>query len=113
MDKVPTNSQVSFSSCKKLNTLLIFKTQKNTYAFLMRYFLFLLLLPSLLLRASADIFFSEEEDPSLCNHVNIISGHLNLSFQDALIPSASPFTLSRAYSSSGALERNKDDTDLL
>ncbi len=43
----------------------------------------------------------------------MITGSLNLSSQDALIQGAIPIPIVRTYSSSGALERSKNNTDLL
>ncbi|MBS0651653.1 MAG: hypothetical protein JSR93_10875, partial [Verrucomicrobia bacterium] len=64
---------------------------------------FLLLLP-LFLRAEWD---SEEEDLSLYHHVNVISGNLNLSFQDGVIKGAKHFPITRSYTSAGAFERSE------
>ncbi|NGX47348.1 MAG: tRNA3(Ser)-specific nuclease WapA [Chlamydiae bacterium] len=56
--------------------------------------------------------FFEEEDPMHYYHVNVITGHLNLNFQDAELKSPISFTIGRNYSSTGALERTPDDLDL-
>lgn len=56
------------------------------------------------LRADWDQLFSDEEDPALFHHVNVITGNLNLCLQDAIIEGAKPLPLFRTYSSSGALE---------
>ncbi len=56
------------------------------------------------LRADWDQLFSEEEDPSLFHHVNVITGNLNLWVQDAQIEGAKPLSLFRTYTSAGALE---------
>lgn len=61
--------------------------------------------------ASVDTFF-DDADPSLVHHVNVLSGHLNLYFEDAKLKSGVPFSLSRTFSSSGALERSKTNEDL-
>ena len=53
-----------------------------------------------------------EDDPSLCHHVNVISGHLNFSAQDAEVIGGEPLHLTRSYSSSGALERSPENADL-
>jgi len=68
-----------------------------------RIFLCLLLLP-ILVRADWDQFFSGNEDPTIAHHVNVITGNLNLSFQDAVARGALSIPLMRTYSSSGALE---------
>lgn len=64
---------------------------------------FLLLLP-LFLRAEWD---SEEEDLSLFHHVDVISGNLNLCFQDGIIKGAKNFPIIRSYTSAGAFERSE------
>ncbi|MDN3505776.1 MAG: hypothetical protein P0S96_00925 [Simkaniaceae bacterium] len=56
--------------------------------------------------------FFEEGDPMHVYHVNVITGHLDLNFLDGNLNSPVPFTLSRSYSSAGALERSPDDVDL-
>jgi hypothetical protein len=68
---------------------------------------FLLLLPFLVFSDS-----TEKEDPTIFHHVNVITGNLNLSFQDAVIEGAQPILISRTYSSSGALERTPKNFDL-
>ncbi len=66
--------------------------------------IFLLLLPRLLC-ASSDLLFSEEEDPALYHHVNVISGDLTLCFQDLQIPGAVAHSLVRTYTSGDALHQ--------
>ena len=66
--------------------------------------LLILLLP-ILGQADWDPFSFESEDPSLFHHVNVITGNLNLSFQDTGVLGAKPIPIIRTYSSSGALER--------
>ena len=56
--------------------------------------------------------FFEEEDPMHYYHVNIISGHLDLTFLDVELKSPIPFSLRRNYTSAGALERSPDNIDL-
>jgi len=56
--------------------------------------------------------FFEEEDPMHVYHVHVITGHLDLNFLDAQLNCPIPFTLSRSYSSAGALERSPEDIDL-
>lgn len=74
----------------------------------MKNFIFLLLLPIVLL-ASFDTF---EEDPTLVEHVNVITGQLNLSVTDFTLQGPEPLSLTRSYSSSGALERDRYNWDL-
>jgi hypothetical protein len=71
----------------------------------MRNCLLLFLFLSLFLKAKSDTLFPDEEDLTLCHHVNVISGNLNLCFQDAIVEGASPLSINRTYSSAGALER--------
>ena len=71
----------------------------------MRKYLLLFLFLSLFLKAKSDTLFPDEEDLTLCHHVNVISGNLNLCFQDAIVEGASPLSINRTYSSAGALER--------
>ena len=62
--------------------------------------------------SASEIDFFHEEDPCLYQHVNVITGQLNLHFQDAKIESEVPLCLSRGYSSLGGLEKNKTNFDL-
>jgi RHS repeat-associated protein len=71
--------------------------------------LFLLLLP-LFLRADVDPF--EDENPAFFHHVNVITGDLSLYLEDAQVMGAKSFAVTRTYSSTGALERNEEDSDL-
>src|SRR5690242_11820580 len=73
----------------------------------MHFLIFILLLP-LVLCAQSDELFPEDADLTLNTHVNVISGHLNLHFQDALIHGAVPLSLTRTYSSAGALEKHSE-----
>ena len=73
-------------------------------------FFFFLFFPLLLL-ADWDNIFSDDEDPIICNHVNVISGSLSLAYRDMILKGAVPYPLIRTYSSSGAFERQRD-TDL-
>ncbi len=66
-------------------------------------FLLFLLLTSIL-RADWDQLFSDDEDPSIVHHVNVITGNLNLCLQDTVIEGAKQFPIFRTYSSAGALE---------
>lgn len=70
----------------------------------MRYFLLLFLWLPLVLKANVNALFSDD-DLSLCHNVNVISGNLNLQFQDAVIEGAIPLPIVRTYTSEGALER--------
>ncbi|MFI5334786.1 MAG: hypothetical protein ACHQT8_06475, partial [Chlamydiales bacterium] len=69
-------------------------------------FLFFLFL-SATAHAEWDHLFSDDEDPALFHHVNVISGNLNLCLQDGVVQGAKSIPLFRTYSSSGALERWK------
>ena len=73
--------------------------------------LFLLLIP-IMGRADWDQLFSDNEDPSLFHHVNVISGNLNLSFQDTVVQGAKSLSVMRTYTSAGALERSSANLDL-
>jgi RHS repeat-associated protein len=52
--------------------------------------------------ADWDQFFNENDDPAMVHHVNVISGHLNLAFQDVTAQGAVSIPLRRTYSSVGA-----------
>jgi hypothetical protein len=75
--------------------------------------LFFLLLVPFLVFADSNQSFSENEDPTIFHHVNVITGNLNISFQDAVIQGAQPIPIPRTYSSSGALERTSKNFDLI
>ncbi|MEN9654533.1 MAG: hypothetical protein RL235_645 [Chlamydiota bacterium] len=55
--------------------------------------------------------FAEDDDPSIFHHVNVITGNLNVAFQDGVVQGAQPIVISRTYSSSGALERTPQNFD--
>ena len=74
--------------------------------------LFFLLLAPLLAFADSNQSFSENEDPTIFHHVNVITGNLNIPFQDAVIQGAQPISIPRTYSSAGALERTSKNFDL-
>jgi hypothetical protein len=76
----------------------------------MRRFLFIFLVP-FFLQADWDEFFAGNENPSMFHHVNVITGNLNLSFQDAVANGAVSIPVFRTYSSSAALE--SDNQQLL
>lgn len=71
-----------------------------------RYLLLFWLLPFVLF-ADFDHLFPHD-DPTSVHHVNVISGHLHLSWEDIVVQGAVPLPLSRSYSSSGALIRDMD-----
>lgn len=75
--------------------------------------LFFLLLVPFLVFANSNQTFSENEDPTIFHHVNVITGNLNISFEDALIQGAQPIPIPRTYSSAGALERAPKNFDLI
>ena len=56
------------------------------------------------LRAEWDQLFSNDEDPTLFHHVNVMTGNLNLCLEDGVIEGAKPLPIFRTYSSAGALE---------
>lgn len=72
------------------------------------FFLFLLL--TSLIRAELDS--DDDENPALFHHVNVITGDLNVILEDTVVQGAKTLPIIRTYSSAGALERDKDDTDL-
>lgn len=75
-------------------------------------FLWSLLIPLLALSDSNRPFF-ENEDPAIFHHVNVITGNLNISFEDVLVEGAQSIPIFRTYSSSGALERSSNNFDLI
>lgn len=75
--------------------------------------LFFLLLVPLLVFADSNQTFSENEDPTIFHHVNVITGNLNISFQDAVVQGAQSIPIPRTYSSAGALERAPKNFDLI
>ena len=79
----------------------------------MRRLLFLLFFLPIFARAEWDQLFSDREDPSVFHHVNVITGNLNLSFQDVVARGAKSIPLTRTYSSAGALERTPQNSDLI
>ncbi|MDE3046443.1 MAG: hypothetical protein KGJ02_07355 [Verrucomicrobiota bacterium] len=79
----------------------------------MRRLLFLFLFLPIFARAEWDQPFSDREDPSVFHHVNVITGNLNLSFQDVVAQGAKSIPLTRTYSSAGALERTPQNADLI
>jgi len=62
----------------------------------------------LLLSAYFDPFESDQ-DLNYYHHVNVITGHLNLSMNDGVVHGPSPFPIIRTYSSTGALEKPKNN----
>ena len=56
---------------------------------------------------------AEDDDPTIFNNVNVITGNLNVTFHDESVNSAVPIHLTRFYSSSGYLEKDKNNYDLL
>ncbi|MES2344574.1 MAG: RHS repeat-associated core domain-containing protein [Chlamydiota bacterium] len=74
---------------------------------LLRYLL--LLLP--ILAHSVQDFLLAEEDYTLCHHVNVITGHLNLLMEDNVVKGPTPLPIIRSYTSAGALERARDNSD--
>ncbi|MCX6987961.1 MAG: hypothetical protein NTZ52_00390 [Chlamydiae bacterium] len=54
----------------------------------------------------------DEENPALFHHVNVVTGSLHLSVQDAVVAGAKNLNIPRTYTSLGALEKDRKDTDL-
>lgn len=75
-------------------------------------FLLLILCFYASLRAEWDQLFSDDEDPTLYHHVNVITGNLNLCMEDGVIQGAKPLPIFRTYSSAGALESRAVNVDL-
>jgi RHS repeat-associated protein len=75
-------------------------------------FLFFCFALSSVLHSQENDPFSEDEDLCVFEQVNVITGHLNFCRQDAEVRSASPLRITRSYTSSGALERTLENTDL-
>lgn len=73
----------------------------------MKWLFFFILLVPLFLQADFDRLFPSE-NPSLVHHVSVISGQLNLSWQDMKVEGAVPLTLTRSYTSGGALGKDTD-----
>ena len=78
-----------------------------------RLFSLFFLLPLLLDAVDREKIFSGNEDPVLFHHVNVISGHLNLSLSDGEVQGAKSLPLTRTYTSAGALERTINQPDLI
>ncbi len=75
------------------------------------FFLFLVLwIPCL--QANLDQVSYSEDDPYVYEHVHVISGFLNLSFHDGVSLGAKSIPIVRTYTSSGALERNRFNSDI-
>ncbi len=64
------------------------------------------------LRADWDQLFSDDEDPTLFHHVNVITGNLNLCLEDGVIGGAKPLPIFRTYCSAGALEPRELNAEL-
>ena len=54
----------------------------------------------------------DEENPALFHHVNVITGEVNLAFQDTIVESAFPLMIQRGYTSAGAFEKDESNLDL-
>jgi hypothetical protein len=76
----------------------------------MKRILLLIALFPIAIWANWDQVFFNNEDPAMFHHVNVISGNLNLSLQDFVVRGAVPISITRTYSSSGALERGQKDS---
>ncbi len=78
----------------------------------MRFILLFIIFLPYLSHAEWDQFFSDNDDPAVAHHVNVITGHLHFSFQDAIAEGAISIPLTRTYSSAGALESESSQTFL-
>ncbi len=78
----------------------------------MKRLLFIFLIFPLFLHAEWEQLFSENQNPALFHHVNVITGNLDLYLEDTIVEGATPIPLFRTYSSSGALERSPTNEDL-
>ena len=76
-------------------------------------FVNLILLFPVILFSNWDPFNVDNEDPTLFYHVNVITGHLSLCIEDTVVQGIQPFPIIRTYSSSGSLEKNRSNLDLL
>lgn len=65
----------------------------------MKHFLFFVFVFPALLFSAWDELFLGDADPALVNHVNVISGNLQLFFEDQVIQGAVPIHITRTYSS--------------
>jgi RHS repeat-associated protein len=74
--------------------------------------LFLCFIYPLFLFATWDELFLDQGDPALYENVNVITGKLQLSFEDAEMIGPVTIPIRRTYCSAGAEERDKKDTDL-
>lgn len=54
-------------------------------------------------------FFSEDQNPAVVHHVNVITGSLQLAFQDIVAQGAVPIPLNRNYHSGGALHSRSEE----
>lgn len=75
--------------------------------------LFFLLIFPFLVFSDSNQTFSENDDPTIFHHVNVITGNLTISFQDAVVQGAQSIPIPRTYSSAGALERAPKNFDLI
>nr|NGX47365.1 hypothetical protein [Chlamydiota bacterium] len=73
----------------------------------MKKILFFFFFFSYLIGSTPDSFL-EDEDPTVFHNVNVITGQLNLSFQDTVIKGPSPFPIYRTYTSGNAIEPKPD-----
>lgn len=71
----------------------------------MRFYLYWFLLIPTLLFCEWDELFRGDGDPCTVQHVNVITGNLQLFSEDLSVNGAVPLRLTRSYSSSGATER--------
>jgi len=74
-------------------------------------FFFFFLLP-IYLCPNWEQFSADDSDLSVYNHVSVITGNLNLAFQDGIAKGGLSIPINRTYTSAGALERDRSDFDL-
>ncbi len=78
----------------------------------MRLLFALFFLPAILWSLQDDPF-ADDEDPTLFHHVSVLSGHLQLCFNDGAVHGAKEIPLVRTYTSAGSLERTPQNHDLM
>lgn len=74
----------------------------------LRLFALILFFPFLAVARHTNPF--SQEDLSIFQHVNVITGNLNISSEDDPLLGAYPITIHRTYTSAGALERGYHNT---
>jgi RHS repeat-associated protein len=75
---------------------------------MIRRIFYLFLLP-LFVYGDTEPFSLGNDDPAIVHHVNVITGHLNLSFSDIVAEGVVPISLGRTYSSGVALQPIREE----